>query len=209
MKDTAYDVEQRVRRYWYVDGFGELMGGGGMCLILAIYFAVGQYVGDESRLGGILSSTLVLVLIGALFVVRRLIDAVKLRVTYPRTGYVEYPDAKHKISNAVFAAIGGGLLGGIVVSLVRRFDSIDALVATSGIVMSLVLAGKQLWSTGVRRFYVLGLAALLYGVVLANSGLPRGYNLGLFYGLMSISFMISGGLTLKIYLDKNPLQTDL
>jgi len=29
------------------------------------------------------------------------------------------------------------------------------------------------------------------------------------YGLMSISFMISGGLTLKIYLDKNPLQTDL
>ncbi len=209
MKDTAYDVEQRVRRYWYVDGFGELVGGGGMCLILAIYFAVGQYVGDESRLGGILSSTLVLVLIGALFVVRRLIDAVKLRVTYPRTGYVEYPDAKHKISNAVFAAIGGGLLGGIVVSLVRRFDSIDALVATSGIVMSLVLAGKQLWSTGVRRFYVLGLAALLYGVVLANSGLPRGYNLGLFYGLMSISFMISGGLTLKIYLDKNPLQTDL
>lgn len=209
MKDTAYDVEQRVRRYWYVDGFGELVGGGGMCLILAIYFAVGQYVGDESRLGGILSSTLVLVLIGALFVVRRLIDAVKLRVTYPRTGYVEYHDAKHKISNAVFAAIGGGLLGGIVVSLVRRFDSIDALVATSGIVMSLVLAGKQLWSTGVRRFYVLGLAALLYGVVLANSGLPRGYNLGLFYGLMSISFMISGGLTLKIYLDKNPLQTDL
>ena len=209
MKDTAYDVEQRVRRYWYVDGFGELVGGGGMCLILAIYFAVGQYVGDESRLGGILSSTLVLVLIGALFVVRRLIDAVKLRVTYPRTGYVEYPDVKHKISNAVFAAIGGGLLGGIVVSLVRRFDSIDALVATSGIVMSLVLAGKQLWSTGVRRFYVLGLAALLYGVVLANSGLPRGYNLGLFYGLMSISFMISGGLTLKIYLDKNPLQTDL
>lgn len=209
MKDTAYDVEQRVRRYWYVDGFGELVGGGGMCLILAIYFAVGQYVGDESRLGGILSSTLVLVLIGALFVVRRLIDAVKLRVTYPRTGYVEYPDAKHKISNAVFAAIGGGLLGGIVVSLVRRFDSIDALVATSGIVMSLVLAGKQLWSTGVRRFYVLGLAALLYGLVLANSGLPRGYNLGLFYGLMSISFMISGGLTLKIYLDKNPLQTDL
>lgn len=209
MKDTAYDVEQRVRRYWYVDGFGELVGGGGMCLILAIYFAVGQYVGDESRLGGILSSTLVLVLIGALFVVRRLIDAVKLRVTYPRTGYVEYPDAKHKISNAVFAAIGGGLLGGIVVSLVRRFDSIDALVATSGIVMSLVLAGKQLWSTGVRRFYVLGLAALLYGLTLANSGLPRGYNLGLFYGLMSISFMISGGLTLKIYLDKNPLQTDL
>jgi len=45
--------------------------------------------------------------------------------------------------------------------------------------------------------------------VLAVSGLPRGYNLGLFDALMSISFAISGGLTLKKYLDANPLQTDL
>ena len=30
------DVEQRVRRYWYVDGIGELLGGG-MFLLLALY----------------------------------------------------------------------------------------------------------------------------------------------------------------------------
>lgn len=209
MKDNFSDVEQRVKRYWYVDGFGELVGGGGMCLILAIYFAVSEYVGDESRLGGVLSSTMALVLISGFFVVRRLINAVKERVTYPRTGYVEYPEMKNKVPSAIFAAIGGGLLGGIIVSLVRRFETVDALVATSGIVMSLILAGKQLWSTGVRRFYVLSLAALVYGLALTNSGLPRGYNLGLFYGLMSVSFMISGGLTLKKYLDENPLQTDL
>jgi hypothetical protein len=58
-------------------------------------------------------------------------------------------------------------------------------------------------------FYILSAAAFAYGTVLAVSGLPRGYNLGLFYALMSISFAISGGLTLKKYLDANPLQTDL
>lgn len=31
MKDNVSDVEQRVKRYWYADGFGELVGGGGMC----------------------------------------------------------------------------------------------------------------------------------------------------------------------------------
>lgn len=209
MKENFSEVETRIKRYWYVDGFGELVGGGGMCLILAIYFAAGEYFGDQSFFGGLMSSTMALVLIGGFFLVRRIINEAKERVTYPRTGYVEYPDARRKIPSAIFAAIGGALLAAIFVSLVRRFDSVDAMVAISGIVMSLILSGKQIWSTRVSRFYLLSAAALIYGLVLAISGLPRGYNLGLFYGLMSLSFVISGGLTLKKYLDENPLQPDL
>jgi hypothetical protein len=67
---------------------------------------------------------------------------------------------------------------------------------------------KQVWTVKVKRFYILSAAAVLYGVVLSVSGLPNGYNLGLFYGLMSLSFAISGGLTLKRYLDENPLPTE-
>lgn len=208
MKDNPVDVERRVKRYWYVDGFGELVGGGGMCLILAVYFAAGEYLGDDSLVGGVLSASVALVLLGSFALVRRLINEAKLRVTYPRTGYVEYPDSKRKVPSAIFAAIGGALLAAVFVSLVRRFDSIDAMVALSGIVMSLILFGKQVWGTRVMRFYFLSAAALIFGLSLAISGLPRGYNLGLFYGLMSISFMISGGLTLKKYLDENPLRAD-
>ena len=86
MKDNTSDVEQRVKRYWYVDGFGELVGGGGMCLILALYFAAGEYFGDQSFIGGLLSSTMALVLIGGFFLVRRIINTAKEHVTYPRTG---------------------------------------------------------------------------------------------------------------------------
>ena len=209
MQDQSSEIQQRVRRYWYIDGFGELVGGGGLCLILAIYFALGEYLGDQSLFGGLLSSTLALVIIGGFFLVRRLINAAKERVTYPRTGYVEYPDSKRKIPSAIFAAIGGALFAAIIVSIVRRIDTIDAMVAVSGIVMSLILFGKQIWSTRVRRFYVLSIAALGYGLLLSTSGLARGYNLGLFYGLMSLSFAISGGLTLKNYLDANPIRSDL
>jgi len=61
MKENFSDVEQRVKRYWYVDGFGELVGGGGMCLILALYFAAQQYFSDDSLIGGLLQASLVLV----------------------------------------------------------------------------------------------------------------------------------------------------
>jgi len=209
MNNNFSDVEQRVRRYWYIDGFGELVGGGGMCLILAIYFAAGQYFGDESFFGGILQVSMVLVLIGGVVLVRRLVDAAKARVTYPRTGYVEYSEPKNKVVASVLSAAVGIVMAVTFVFIVRQFNKIDGMVAISGLVMGIVLFAKQVWSVRVKRFYVLSAASIMYGGALAVSGLARGYNLGLFYALMSLSFAISGGLTLKKYLDENPLQTEL
>ena len=208
MKENFSEVEQRVRRYWYVDGFGELVGGGGMCLILAIYFAAGQYFGDESFIGGLLQAGLALVLIGGFFLVRRLINAAKTRVTYPRTGYVEYSEPKNKVASGVLSAVVGIVMAMMFVFIVRQFNRIDAMVGISGLVMGVILFVKQVWTARVKRFYLLSALSVIYGATLAISGLPRGYNLGLFYLLMSISFAISGGLTLKKYLAENPLPTE-
>ena len=210
MKDNVSDVEQRVKRYWYVDGFGELVGGGGMCLILALYFSAQQYLGDDSLISGLLQASLVLVLLGSLFLVRRLISAAKLRVTYPRTGYVEYrASEKNRLVTGILSGVVGMIMAMTFIFIVRQFNQIDAMVAVSGVVMGIILLVKQVWTVKVKRFYILSAMALIYGAVLSVSGFPRGYNLGLFYALMSLSFVISGGLTLKKYLDENPLQSDV
>ena len=208
MKDKMVDVERRVQRYWYVDGFGELVGGGGMCLILAIYFAAQQYFGDDSLIGGLLQASLALVLIGGFFLVRRLINAAKARVTYPRTGYVEYSEPRNKTAAGILSAVVGMLLAVTFVFIARQFNTIDAVTAVTGAVMGIILFVKQVWTTRVKRFYLLSTAALIFGAALSVSGFPRGYNLGLFYGLMSVSFVISGGLTLRKYLDENPPRTE-
>ena len=208
MKDKMVDVERRVQRYWYVDGFGELVGGGGMCLILAIYFAAQQYFGDDSLIGGLLQASLALVLIGGFFLVRRLINAAKARVTYPRTGYVEYSEPRNKTAAGILSAVVGMLLAVTFVFIARQFNTIDAMTAVTGAVMGIILFVKQVWTTRVKRFYLLSTAALIFGAALSVSGFPRGYNLGLFYGLMSVSFVISGGLTLRKYLDENPPRTE-
>jgi len=43
MKDNFSEVERRIKRYWYIDGIGELMGGG-MLLLLGLYFSAMQYL---------------------------------------------------------------------------------------------------------------------------------------------------------------------
>jgi hypothetical protein len=180
-----------------------------MCLLLAIYFAAQEYFGNDSIISSVLQASLVLVLLGGIFVVQRLIGAAKLRVTYPRTGYVEYPSPQNKRVIAVLSAIVGMIMAMTFVFIVRQFSRIDGLVAVSGVAMGIILFLKQVWTVKVKRFYILSAVAALYGLMLSVSGFPRGYNLGLFYVLMSLSFAISGGLTLRNYLEENPLHTEL
>lgn len=205
MQTNLSDVEQRVRRYWYTDGIGELIGGG-MFLLLGLYFSIQQYYGDQSFVGVVLQSGFALIFIGGAIVARQLINALKIRLTYPRTGYVEY-SASGK--NVVWRRVGAVFVAMIVATfsivITRKFDAIDSLVAVTGLLIGLMLLAKQDWSSGLPRFYTLSAISVILGIVLSLSGLPRGYDLGAFYGLMGTAFVISGSLTLRRYLKENPL----
>jgi hypothetical protein len=108
----------------------------------------------------------------------------------------------------ILAALTAMTVASISIMVARRFDSIDAMVAVTGVLVAVILMVKQGWSSGLGRFYFLSAASLVFGGILSVSGFARGYNLGLFYALMGIAFLISGGLTLKSYLRENPLPTE-
>ena len=209
MKDETSQIEQRLRRYWYKDGIGEMMGGV-MFLVLAGYFSLQQYLGDESFISGILQAGLVLLLIGGVYVGRRVVNSAKARITYPRTGYVEYrTNSRNAVLMRVLAALTAMTVASVSIIVVRRFDSIDAMVAVTGLLVAVIFAVKQGLTSGLGRFYFMSALSIVLGGVLSVSGLVRGYNLGLFYGLMGLAFVISGGLTLKSYLRENPLPTEV
>ncbi len=209
MKDETSQIEQRVKRYWYSDGIGEMMGGV-MFLVLAAYFSLQQYLGDESFIGGMLQAGLVLLLIGGVYVGRRVVNSAKARITYPRTGYVEYrTNSRNAVLMRVLAALTAMTVASVSIIVVRRFDSIDAMVAVTGLLVAVIFAVKQGLTSGLGRFYFMSALSIVLGGVLSVSGLVRGYNLGLFYGLMGLAFVISGGLTLKSYLRENPLPTEV
>ena len=210
MKDNFSDVEGRVKRYWYTDGIGELVGGV-MLVLLGIYFvlqkSLERFLGGNSLVGTILQMGFFLLLfIGGGWINQWLINFLKARLTYPRTGYVEYQTGRERNSSGkwiLFMALTSGTAA-FMVLLARLFRSFDAMVAMTGLLGALVFMILRTRSSGLARFYVLAGVSLVLGLALSVSGLPGSHNIGLFYGLMGICISISGGWTLRHYLQHNP-----
>jgi hypothetical protein len=208
MKSNLSDVEQRVNRYWYTDGFGELIGGS-MFLVLGLYFAIQDYLGPDSMLSGILQASLALILIAGAFAGRRLINSLKTRLTYPRTGYVEYRvNKKEAGSKRILAFVLAFTIAALAVAFVGIFKSFDSMVAVTGFVVGMILVLLRAKSSGLTRFYVLGAFSALLGIAISTTGLSNGYALGLYYALLGVCILVSGGLTLAHYLHENPLPAE-
>jgi hypothetical protein len=205
MQGSFQDVEQRVNRYWYSDGLAEILGAG-MFILLGIYFAAQDFLGPDSAWSGILQVSLVLILIGGAFVSRRSINSLKTRLTYPRTGYVEYRvNEKERRSRLALVFLLAFSVSALTVAFVAIFKSFDSMVAVTGVVVGMILVLLRAKASGLARFYVLGAISFVLGLVISASGLSNGYALGLYYASMGVCFLVSGGLTLMHYLHENPL----
>jgi hypothetical protein len=208
MQNNFSDIEQRVKRYWFTDGIAELIGGG-MFILLGAYFFMQEFLGQNSMLGGILQASLVLLMIAGAYASRRLVNALKTRITYPRTGYVEYPAYKKEAhSRRVLIVILAAAISALTMAFIRLFQAFDSMVAVTGFIVGVVLVLLRAKASGLARFYILGAVSTILGFVLSVSGLPNGYSLGLFYGLMGVCFLVSGGLTMQHYLHSNPLPAE-
>ena len=210
MQNDFSEVERRVRRYWYTDGIGELVGGV-MLMLLGVYFvlqkSLEEFLGGNSLVGTILQMGFFLLLfIGGGWINRWLVNFLKARLTYQRTGYVEYQTDRERSSKGkwiLLMALSAGIAA-FMVLLGRLFQAFDALVAMTGLLGAWVFIILRTRSSGLARFYVLAGVSIVLGLALSVTGLPISYNTGLFYGLMGICVSISGGWTLRRYLQHNP-----
>lgn len=208
MQSHFPDVEQRVKRYWYTDGMAELSGGC-MFILLGLYFVLQDFLGQNSWLSGILQASLALLMIAGAFISRKLVNAMKARFTYPRTGYVEYRvNKKETRSRRLMIVLLAFSISALAIGFVRKFQSFDSMVAVTGFIVGVILILLRAKASGLARFYVLGAVSLLLGLALSVSGLSSGYSLGLYYALMGTCFLVSGGLTLWHYLHENPLSAE-
>ena len=207
MNNNFSDVEQRVKRYWFKDGIGELAGGG-LFLMIGLFFAGNEWLPQNSLARTLLDSSLILILIGGMFIARWLINLLKTRLTYPRTGYVEYPPSKKNTpSRRVLTAVIAMSVSILMILFGRVTDSFNWIPGFTGLVVGAILIATQAQGGGM-RFYILGGLSIIFGLVLSFSSLSEAYSLGLFYGLTGVTAMISGGLTLARYLRENPMPVE-
>jgi len=208
MEDKMFDVEQRLKRYWYSDGIAELSSGG-MFILLGLYFGIQGYFGESSLVSVILQVSLVFIMMGGIFGVRWLVNTLKTRLTYPRTGYVEYRSNTKDITQRRYIVAAMAMVVAVVsMVLVKYIQIFDSMVLITGLLVAIVFIALRGKSSGVTRFYVLGGYSFLLGLGLSLDNLPDEYNLALFYGLLGIAILISGGLVLYRYLKDNPVPED-
>lgn len=199
------EVEQRVKRYWYSDGIAELASGG-MFILLGIYFGTQGFLDEGSIVSIILQISLMLMMVGGIFGVRWLVNTLKTRLTYPRTGYVEYRvnEKDARVRRYVIAGVAM-IIAMASIMLVDYIRGLDTMALVTGLLVGLIFIVLRGKSSGLKRFYVLGGLAIVLGVALSFSGLSQAYDLGLFYGLLGVAILISGSLVLRRYLSEHPL----
>jgi len=207
-KDDIKQVEQHVKRYWYADGITELTSGG-MFALLGLYFGIQGYFGEASLVSVILQVSLVLLMVGGAFGIRWLVNTLKARLTYPRTGYVEYRVNERDAKVRRYVVAGVAMIIAIAsVLLIDYIRGLDSMVLITGLLVGVIFIALRGRSSGLKRFYALGGLAILLGITLAFSRLSQAYALSLFYGLLGITIMISGALVLRRYLLDNPLPSE-
>ncbi|HEX6268716.1 MAG TPA: hypothetical protein VFZ43_00645 [Anaerolineales bacterium] len=210
MNHDLSEIEERVKRYWYTDGVAELSSGA-MFILLGVYFGVQGYLGQSSLVSLVLQVSLVLLMMAGAISVSWLVNILKARLTYPRTGFVEYhldeQDARQR-RYAVGTVAMIILIAWTVLFKLKYIRGFDSMVLVIGILAGVVFFTLRGRSSGVKRFHILGVSSFLLGIGLSLSGFPEVYKLAAFFGSLGVVILISGILVLRRYLNENPMPAE-
>ena len=92
--------------------------------------------------------------------------------------------------------------------LIDYIRDLDSMALFTGVIVGVIFIALRGKSSGLKRFYLLGGLSIVLGIGLAFDNLSQTYTLGLFYGLLGIAVLISGGLVLRRYMIENPMPSE-
>jgi hypothetical protein len=201
MDNTVESIITRTRQRFYSDGLWELIAGGilllgGLAILLsphcnfsAIFFAAGGLV------------------------LYFLYSYLKNRLVYPRTGYALYKEQglRARITIVIKRAFWLFLFSIIFIFL----SDPNSLIGQTGLIffLGVFIGVGWLWQgirLGITRLVLLGLIALILGAVFSlgqnlapSTGTSALEILGIYFLLVSVAFLLSGGITFVRYLRRD------
>ena len=208
MQAEFKQVEQRVKSRWFRDGIVETVGGL-MFILLGVYFALVELLGESSPWGGLLQAGFIVVFLGLFYFGRRVIQELKTKYAIPRAGFVEYHvDKQHQTAKRMGAAALAAVIAALVIVSIPLTGGLNWVVVLTGLLVSAMLVFAQGRTGGISRFYFLGALSLLLGIAGGLTDLPDGYALGLYYGSMGLVFTVTGLLVWQRFLKENPIPVE-
>lgn len=197
LDDHLHQAQRRTVRYWFEDGFAELIIGGGFLLLGLCFVILGTV-----PLPGYTTMLPLALMICIVLAGPRLLRGAKERLVHPRTGFVSFtrPSPRRRW----LTAIVGGATGTLFVILVGRAPSIQVWVPT---VLGLVMAAYFLRmnrSAQLGRFSFLASVSAITGILLSLHGDSGQVAGGIFFTVVGFLMAAGGALALRRYLRQAP-----
>ena len=205
--DQVGNLLDRPRLYYNIDGLGELSGSV-MCLGCTLLW----WPLMRSPADSVWHRISFFAFVGLMLLIHYGTKAVKTRITYPRTGFVEYRRRRH--TSAIAAAVGALATAGLAVAFRRHWD-ISTLVSLVGLVFAAAYGYNFAKSVRWKLVFVgaMAVASLVIAFLPADvlgalgSELPAHPDRAKLLGTILLSLMvygtmllISGGISLWLYL---------
>jgi MFS family permease len=212
MSEQIDGIIRRTRGYWYSDGFIELFIGGLFALIGGLLFVQSRVL-SGSALMIVFAVGVPLLIIGGSLLSKQVVRSLKERITYPRTGYIAY-EKKRNTGQRRWVIPAFALLialAYIVADLLTSDTQVD--LSRFGVAFMVGLIGGASfayvgYTVGVARFYVLGALAAVLGIAVTVAGLGDVLGTAVVITGLGVAQVISGALTLAIYLSRNRETTE-
>ncbi len=203
---SPQSFERRVRRYWVEDGLAEMVVGVGFVLLaFLLWLSARPGAVAQIRIWGLIRTLYILAFVlGTRWIVQRL----KWRITYPRTGYLAYP--RQRLSRRLFRILiaAAAFAGVAFLGLTLLTDSPRAYLLVLTLVMTglyLGMAWSQAWGRGVGYALVVllsgGAALVWWDHPIWGDLIRQG---GLHFVALGLAQILGGAWALWRYLRRHP-----
>jgi hypothetical protein len=198
MNQVSKDLT-RTLRYWYIDGLSEIAGGLVILLLGLTDFLAALFTG-QPYWNWIIGFGQPLLILGAAILTRTYLPKIKEKITYPRTGYVEYhkrtpsQTLQRVLLPFLIAFVISALLGVIDNKIPDRYWP---LLLSGCVALAMAYLGARL---DVHRFYLEAFFCVLLGVVLYSANLPYQWSAAFVFSGMGILWCLFGIIVFVHYL---------
>jgi hypothetical protein len=211
MPDPLVEARKRAQRFWYRDGLDEIRVG--IIILLYCGFTLVTHVINSGSSWYMPVTLIYLLLLFALAACApRIMAAMRERITYPRSGYVDYGGSvrKRRIAVgalAILATVTAAPALRYVVASGWDFDHwMQRLPAVGGLTVGAVLMYVYV-RYGLPRFLLMGLFSIILGVAVSIE-YPIRLGIAIWLAGVGCAWLCSGGVTLWNYLRTTPPSAD-
>ncbi|NMB53432.1 MAG: hypothetical protein GYA15_01920 [Leptolinea sp.] len=206
MNKTIENTVQRTRQYWYIDGFTEILTGvvflllGGInCISLFYAPSVGSAV--------LVGVGYPLVILGGMFGGRVWVRSMKEKITFPRTGLVEYikPERGPRVKRAVTAMFVAFAVSILTMIISRGLEPFWIVLGT-GLLIAIFTAYLA-FQIPLNRFYFLAGWVVAVSYVSARLSISEDMQMAVLLAGTGFGFLAGGIWALAHYLQQTRLIT--